>query len=75
MKSAATLRLIGNPHAYYPNLAKPLGGLTSAIFFPKYFTLMRLISRPKRQGFTADLIRAGMFYTPHHLKISPEELT
>lgn len=37
MKSAATLRLIGNPHAYYPNLAKPLGGLTSAILFSQIF--------------------------------------
>lgn len=37
MKSAATLQLIGNPHAYYPNLAKPLGGLTSAILFSQIF--------------------------------------
>lgn len=37
MKSADTLRLIGNPHAYYPNLAKPLGGLTSAIIFSQIF--------------------------------------
>ncbi|HGJ5854641.1 hypothetical protein [Arsenophonus nasoniae] len=37
MKSAATLRLIGNPHAYYPNLAKPLGGLTSVILFSQIF--------------------------------------
>ncbi|HGJ5882607.1 hypothetical protein [Arsenophonus sp.] len=37
MKRAETLRLIGKPHAYYPNLAKPLGGLTSAIIFSQIF--------------------------------------
>lgn len=37
MKHAETLRLIGKPHAYYPNLAKPLGGLTSAIIFSQIF--------------------------------------
>ncbi|WP_187153328.1 hypothetical protein [Candidatus Arsenophonus triatominarum] len=29
--------MIGNPHAYYPNLAKPLGGLTAAILFSQIF--------------------------------------
>ncbi|WP_392559763.1 hypothetical protein [Orbus mooreae] len=37
MNAVETLKLIGRPNAYYPNLAKPLGGVNSAVLFSQLF--------------------------------------
>lgn len=37
MNAVETLKLIGRPNAYYPKLAKPLGGVSSAVLFSQLF--------------------------------------
>ena len=37
MNAVETLKLIGRPNAYYPKLAKPLGGVNPAVLFSQLF--------------------------------------
>ncbi|NUF48633.1 hypothetical protein [Gilliamella sp. ESL0250] len=37
MNAVEKLKLIGRPNAYYPKLAKPLGGVSSAVLFSQLF--------------------------------------
>ena len=37
MNAVETLKLIGRPNAYYPKLAKPLGGINPAVLFSQLF--------------------------------------
>lgn len=74
MSFSQSLRQLGQPIAYYPQLAKPLGGVTAAVLFGQLFYWQDKTDNPLGVYKTLDELMEETGLTERELRSAREKL-